>query len=171
MALERLAAAWRESYIQEATERERSGDDGECVFCRLAALEVGPESGVLYATERCYVCLNAFPYGSGHVLVLPRGHLSTLGDLDEETATEFFAVLRLAVRAVEAAYRPDGMNVGMNLGRAAGAGIPAHLHAHVLPRWVGDSNFMTSIAETRVLPESLPTTWEKVSSAWPRVGL
>ena len=119
-------------------------------------------SGVLFRNEATYVILNAFPYGSGHLLVLPRRHVADLQELSDDEYEQFFWTLRRTVRAVEAAYGPDGMNVGMNLGLAAGAGIPKHLHGHVLPRWTGDTNFMTSIGETRVLPESLQSTWQKV---------
>jgi len=117
---------------------------------------------VLFRTDTSFVTLNAFPYGSGHLLVLPRRHVATLQELRDDEYTEFFWTLRKTVVALEATYGPDGMNVGLNLGHAAGAGIPKHLHAHVLPRWNGDTNFMTSIGETRVLPESLASTWQKV---------
>jgi ATP adenylyltransferase len=166
MGLERFAASWRESYINDATQRERQGDDGRCVFCSLSELEPSSSSGVVVATPLSFVCLNAFPYGSGHLLVLPRRHLCELSALTEDESTDLFALLRRAAAALERAYSPDGMNVGMNLGRAAGAGLPNHLHAHVLPRWNGDTNFMSTIGETRVLPESLDSTWSKVSAAW-----
>jgi ATP adenylyltransferase len=170
MPLERFAAAWREAYITEATERERRGDDAECVFCALAREEPSADSGVIARSARSYVCLNAFPYGSGHLLVLPAAHLGTLEELDGSGADDLFAMLRRASAALRRAYEPDGLNVGFNLGRAAGAGIPGHLHAHVLPRWSGDTNFMTAIGETRVLPESLASTWAKVHAAWTGTG-
>ena len=168
MPLERFSAAWREAYIQEATVRERSGNSGPCVFCELASMEPGPDSGVVAHSELSYVCLNAYPYGSGHLLALPRRHVAGLGELTDDEYFDLFAMVREATRSVEVAYGPDGLNIGANLGRASGAGIPGHLHVHVLPRWNGDTNFMASIAETRVLPESLATTWEKVSDAWGR---
>jgi ATP adenylyltransferase len=166
MSLDRFSAAWREEYVSSATRDEKLRGPGECVFCTLLADGVSPESGVIAITEHCFVVLNAYPYGSGHVLVLPRRHLADLGDLGDDEADNFFRTLRRVVAAVNAAYSPDGANVGFNLGRAAGAGIPQHLHGHVLPRWSGDTNFMTSVGETRVLPESLSTTWSKVSAAW-----
>lgn len=162
MPLDRFAASWREAYVTGTSASENSRDEGECIFCSFAQDEANPSSGVLLRNESTYVVLNAFPYGSGHVLVLPRRHVATLEDLSDDEYEEFFWTLRRTVRAVEAAYGPDGMNVGMNLGIAAGAGIPKHLHGHVLPRWTGDTNFMTSIGETRVLPESLQSTWNKV---------
>ncbi|MGC8499358.1 MAG: HIT family protein [Acidimicrobiales bacterium] len=158
MPLERFAAAWREQYV--STAGEPTGDG--CVFCHLSEEPVGTESGVLWRGPLSFVVLNAFPYGSGHVLVLPRRHASGLDELTAEEYGVFSETIRRTARALELAYRPDGLNVGMNLGRAAGAGIPGHLHAHALPRWYGDTNFMTAIAEVRVLPESLESTWRKV---------
>lgn len=165
MPLDRLSASWREQYVREATANERSGDQNGCVFCELLADGVSDSTGILAVSAHAFSILNAYPYGSGHVLVLPVRHIAALDDLTEEEATDYFALLRQTVRAVKSAYNPDGFNVGFNLGRAAGAGIPQHLHGHVLPRWNGDTNFMTSIGETRVLPESLTETWRKISSA------
>jgi ATP adenylyltransferase len=162
--LDRFSAAWREQYVADA-----SGDAGEpdgCVFCALAQLAPDESTGVVWRGEYTYVVLNAFPYGSGHLLVLPIRHVAKLQDLDESEHLEFFGAVRRVVEALEEAYHPDGMNVGFNLGQAGGAGIPQHLHGHVLPRWLGDTNFMTTIAETRVLPESLASTWRKVHAAF-----
>ncbi len=142
----------------------------ECVFCGLLAAEVpDTETHVVWRHlgGLAAAILNAYPYSSGHVMVMPVRHA---GDLEELTADETRALwegVGQAVRAVKAAYRPDGLNVGANLGRAAGAGVPGHLHVHVLPRWVGDSNFMTSIADARVLPEPLAATYAKLRAAWP----
>ena len=166
MALERFAASWREAYVSEATDRERTATDNECIFCSLVELGANVDSGVIAISELSFVCLNAFPYGSGHVLVLPRRHMKDLDELTQSEASDFTTTLRQASRALTLAYRPDGQNIGINLGRAAGAGLPEHLHAHVLPRWNGDTNFMSSIGETRVLPESLSSTWHKVASVW-----
>jgi ATP adenylyltransferase len=160
--LERFAAAWREQYVSSTVASDNAGEAGSCVFCSLANEEVGEATGVLWRDETTFVTLNAFPYGSGHLLVLPRRHVAGLGELSDEEYEHFFLALRRTVLALETAYGADGMNVGMNLGLAGGAGIPKHLHGHVLPRWIGDTNFMTSIAETRVLPESLASTWQKV---------
>ena len=162
MPLDRFSASWREHYVSGNGALKNASEEGECVFCRLAGEDASEESGVLLRTELTYVVLNAFPYGSGHLLVLPRRHVANLQELTDAEYEEFFWTLRRTVKAVEMAYGPDGLNVGMNLGKAAGAGIPKHLHGHVLPRWVGDTNFMTSIGETRVLPESLESTWQKV---------
>jgi ATP adenylyltransferase len=172
VTLENLWAGWRHDYIQQATERERAGGTTSaqvsCVFCRLA--ESGPPSLdnlVVWRGERSFVVLNAYPYGSGHVLVLPLRHVGALGDLDEPEAVEIWAATRDSVTAIEKAYEPDGLNMGANLGRAAGAGIPDHVHLHVLPRWSGDTNFMTSVAGTRVMPETLQATWTKLRETWP----
>ena len=166
MGLERFAAAWRESYVTDASARERRGDPAVCVFCALSEMAPSSESGVLGFSSSSFVCLNAFPYGSGHLLVLPRRHLSELSALSEAESADLFSLVRHAAGALERAYAPDGMNIGLNLGRAAGAGLPTHLHAHVLARWNGDTNFMSTIGETRVLSESLDSTWAKLSAVW-----
>lgn len=132
------------------------------MFCELSHLAPSSDSGVVWHDEFSFVTLNAFPYGSGHLLVLPRRHVASLLELNNDEYNSFVWTIRRTVAALEVAYHADGMNVGMNLGQAAGAGIPKHLHAHALPRWNGDTNFMSTIAETRVLPESLVSTWEKV---------
>ncbi len=161
MALERFSAAWREDYVTSVSGSPATEGDA-CVFCTLGAEEVGESSGVLKKSTFTYVVLNAFPYGSGHLLIVPFRHVALLEELNDDEYEDFSLVLRDTVAALNATYEPDGMNVGMNLGHAAGAGIPQHLHAHALPRWNGDTNFMTTIAETRVLPESLASTWRKV---------
>jgi diadenosine tetraphosphate (Ap4A) HIT family hydrolase len=165
MSLDRLWASWRSAYVADVTLGR--GHESGCVFCALLREEPSPESGLIVANELAACLLNAYPYGSGHLLVLPRRHVAGLSELTDDEAAALWALSRQAVRSVEQAYRPDGVNLGANLGEAAGAGIPAHLHLHVLPRWQGDTNFMTSIAETRVLPESLAETWVKVTAAWP----
>jgi ATP adenylyltransferase len=171
--LERLWAGWRSDYLQAATEEEptgggATGDGPACVFCRiLASDEPDDRTYVVWRGERCFGVLNAYPYASGHLLLLPRRHVGDLEDLGGDEAAELWEAARTAVRAVKAAYRPDGINLGANLGRAAGAGVPGHLHLHVLPRWAGDSNFTTAVAEARVLPEALPTSWARLRDAWP----
>jgi ATP adenylyltransferase len=168
--LERFSAAWRENYITETTERERVGGEVACVFCSLATDEPTESSGVIAHSASSFVCLNAYPYGSGHLLVVPRRHVGALNELSGTEANDLFAMVRQSNGALEIAYQPDGYNIGLNLGRAAGAGIPKHLHVHVLPRWNGDTNFMATLGETRVLPESLGVTWQKVTRAWPRAA-
>ena len=166
MSFDRLWADWRSAYVTDATAASRSGGASECVFCALSAESPSAASGVIFEDETSFCVLNAFPYGSGHLLVLPKRHESSLLELEEREQAGLWKMAVSAVGAIERAYSPDGMNVGANLGEAAGAGIPAHLHLHVLPRWNGDTNFMTSIGETRVLPESLASAWERLSQAW-----
>jgi ATP adenylyltransferase len=157
MGLERLWAGWRAEYVATA------GQEDGCVLCRVLA----EESHVLWRGRRCGAVLNAYPYTSGHLMVLPLRHVAELEEVAGDEAAELWAGVADAVRALKAAYAPHGLNVGANLGRVAGAGVTGHFHVHVLPRWDGDTNFMTAVAETRVVPESLPATYDKLRSAWP----
>jgi ATP adenylyltransferase len=162
--LEHLWAGWRSEYVAGADE----ANEGGCVFCRLLAAESDREACVVWRGQQCAAVLNAYPYASGHLLVMPVRHVSDLEQLSLEETAELWAGVTAAVVAVKAAYRPEGVNIGANMGRAAGAGIPAHFHVHVVPRWAGDTNFMTSVAEARVLPEALPVSYDKLTAAWPR---
>jgi diadenosine tetraphosphate (Ap4A) HIT family hydrolase len=166
VTLERLWAGWRSDYVGSAS----GGDaDGACVLCRILASEEPPQQTyVLWRDDTCAAVLNAYPYTSGHLMVLPVRHVAELEDVQGAEAAALWALLGDATRALKAAYAPDGLNVGANLGRAAGAGVPGHFHVHCLPRWNGDTNFMTSLAEARVLPESLPATYERLRKVWPR---
>lgn len=159
MSLERLWAGWRADYVSAGDPDEGDG----CVLCRV----VEESSCAVWRGERCAVVLNAYPYTTGHVLVMPIRHLADLEDLDSAEASELWSAVADAVRALKQAYSPHGLNVGANLGRPAGAGLPGHLHLHVLPRWDGDTNFMTSVAGTRVLPESPEATADRLRAAWP----
>jgi ATP adenylyltransferase len=172
VSFETLWAGWRHEYIQEATARERAGEGGhdpaQCVFCRLAESgEPSVDNLVVWRGTKVFVVLNAYPYASGHVLALPLRHVGSLSELTEAESAELWAAAQEAVAAIEAAYDPDGLNMGANLGRAAGAGLPSHVHLHVLPRWAADTNFMTAIAGARVIPETLQVAWKKLSEAWP----
>lgn len=167
MSLERLWAGWRSEYIEDTATAAEASDASACVMCRLAdPARPDQEGHVIWRGERSVAALNAYPYTSGHLMVMPRRHVGELEQVTAEESAELWAGVTRAVRAVKAAYTPDGINIGVNLGRAAGAGIPGHLHVHVLPRWAGDSNFMTSVAEARVLPEPLSRSWEKLRRAW-----
>jgi diadenosine tetraphosphate (Ap4A) HIT family hydrolase len=171
VSIQHLWAGWRRDYIVEATARERAGgiasDESSCVFCRIATS--GPPSEdnlVVWRGALTFVVMNAYPYASGHVLVLPLRHVEPLTELTDAESAELWWATQRAVSAIESAYEPDGLNMGANLGRAAGAGIPSHVHLHVLPRWSGDTNFMTSVAETRVMPETLQLSWKRLTDAW-----
>lgn len=169
--LVRLWAGWRSAYITRITTDDaeiRPDADGLSLFERILAADLpDEETQVVRRGDRVSVLLNAFPYGSGHLLVLPNRAVADLAGLDPDESAELWATVEDAVAAVRAAYEPDGVNVGLNLGAAAGAGVPDHLHVHVLPRWAADANFMTAVAETRVLPEPLADTYRKVTDAWP----
>ena len=167
MSLERLWAGWRAPYLTEVTSDAPSTD--ECLFCRLAAADPD-EAYVVARDERAFVVLNAYPYTSGHVMVAPLRHEGDLEALPADDATALMHLTQRATAAVKRAYSPEGVNIGVNLGAAAGAGVPGHLHVHVVPRWNADTNFMTAIAETRVLPESLSDTMVRLREAWATVG-
>jgi ATP adenylyltransferase len=140
------------------------------VFCSILASGLSDEeTHVLWRHPEggAVAILNAYPYTSGHLMVMPVRHLADLEDLNDDEAGELWSALRDSVAALRRAYRPDGLNVGANLGRAAGAGVPGHLHMHVVPRWTGDTNFMTTVAGARVLPETLEVSAEKIREAWP----
>jgi len=164
--MERLWAGWRSSYLESAGAEVAPGPEG-CVFCRLLSASLPDEETlVVWRSPVAAAVLNAFPYGSGHLLVMPVRHVGDLGEVAGEERSGLWDAVHAGVAAVTSAYRPGGVNVGANLGRSAGAGIPGHLHVHVLPRWDGDTNFMTTVAETRVLPEPLAETWRKLRHAW-----
>lgn len=173
MSIERLWAGWRMPYVSAVTDRAGSaagaaGEKHGCTFCSiLASPAPEQETYVVWRGAWCAGVLNAYPYAAGHLLVMPIRHVGEIGDLRADESVELWAAMRAAVAALRSAYAPEGLNVGFNLGQAAGAGIPDHLHAHVVPRWLGDTNFMTALAEARVLPESLGATWERLRQTWP----
>ncbi|HLN13448.1 MAG TPA: HIT domain-containing protein [bacterium] len=134
-----------------------------CIFCTLPREGRDREHGILYQGRRAYVILNAFPYNSGHLMVVPHRHVARPEQLTDEERLEVFHLMTAAMQAVTDVYRPEGYNAGMNLGRAAGAGIDDHLHLHVVPRWVGDTNFMPVLGETKVLPEDLTATYDRLA--------
>lgn len=162
--LERLWAGWRSDYVSHP---DTGRDDRGCVMCNLVGAEDDEAALVLERTPLTVTVMNLYPYGSGHLMVAPVRHVASFVDLDEDETVAMARAQVRALQAIEAAYGPDGTNVGANLGRAAGAGVPGHLHVHVLPRWSGDTNFMTAVAEVRVLPESLEVGYRKLKAAWP----
>lgn len=165
MSLERIWAGWRAAYVTGDTgELEGSGD--QCLFCQLPHLD-DADAYIVERTDLGYTVLNAYPYTTGHLMVAPLRHQPELEGLTPEESQALMVALQRAVRAIKGAFRPDGVNLGANLGRVAGAGVPGHFHFHALPRWAGDTNFMTTVAEARVLPEDLRTTWQNLKQAWP----
>ncbi len=171
MALEHLWAAWRADYMAGTTKAPTPTDGQGCVFCRiLAGGEDDEERLVLWRGRHVFALLNLFPYTSGHLMVLPYRHVGEIEELESDEAAELWSGVTDAVVALKAAYGPEGLNLGANLGRAAGAGVLGHLHVHVLPRWFGDSNFMTPVAEARVVPEELSATARRLRAAWPAPG-
>src|SRR3954462_8199564 len=157
----RIWAPWRIQYI-------KGKKSDECIFCTKPGLD--DESALIVRRgERCFVMLNAYPYTSGHVMIAPYEPPAALAGLDRDTAHELIALTQESLRAIAAAYGPEGFNVGANLGTVAGAGVADHVHMHALPRWEGDTNFMTSLADTRVLPESLAETHRNLKEAFARL--
>ena len=156
-----LWTPWRYSYI---TSVDTSSQGGSCVFCELLHSGDDEKSLIVYRGEFNFLVLNAFPYTSGHSMIVPYEHLDRLHKLSEAASVEMMALARRLETALLELYQPDGVNIGMNVGKAAGAGIAGHIHMHALPRWVADANFMTVIGETRVLPELLSTTYERLKA-------
>jgi len=167
VAFEQLWAAWRSEYVSGIATKSPLESQG-CVFCAIASSTLPmTETFTVWRGQSCFAVLNAFPYASGHLLVMPLRHVGELEKLTADEATELWQATTAAVVALKSAYGPDGVNLGANLGRAAGAGLPDHVHIHVLPRWVGDTNFMTSVAGVRVMPEALESSWKKLTDVWP----
>jgi ATP adenylyltransferase len=185
--MDTLFTPWRYAYITSADKPDRAGvpaslsawpGDHHCVFCNLiasidyaiangiSAEEAEATGGLIHRGLHCFVCLNAYPYTSGHVMVMPYAHLDRLSQLPTEAAHELMDLAQRTEQALEGLYHPQGFNFGLNLGRAGGAGVAGHLHLHAMPRWLGDTNFMTTIAETRILPEDLQTTWKRMRAAF-----
>ena len=156
-----LWTPWRYQYMKEAA----SGEKPECIFCDAVAKKKDAETLIVHRGSNAFVILNRFPYTSGHVMIVPYAHVAELKLCDATTLSEMMQLAKRVEAIFRANYKPDGMNLGMNLGRAAGAGVTGHLHLHMLPRWFGDSNFMTVTGETRVHPEELNTTYERLSKA------
>lgn len=181
--MDRLWTPWRYNYVTRADKHLRKGVPAEldawqgdfgCVFCNMTAAvdhaiatgtprkEAERAAHIVHRGKDCFICLNAFPYSTGHVLIIPYHHTDSLAALESATAMEMMELARRTETCLRSVYKPDGLNFGLNLGESAGAGVANHIHLHGLPRWSGDTNFMTVTAETRVLPESLDLTWEKL---------
>ncbi|MDH7480745.1 MAG: HIT domain-containing protein [Armatimonadota bacterium] len=161
--MKRLWAPWRMKYIQQS---EMEG----CIFCDKPKENRDKENLILWRGKTAFIMLNSFPYNPGHLMIAPFKHTADMYDLGEDELLEISQLLRYSVRLLTAEMNPDGFNLGVNLGRPAGAGIEDHLHWHVVPRWNGDTNFMPVIGETKVLPESLEATYEKLKKRIENLG-
>lgn len=145
--MERMWAPWRHGYVSEGTR------GAGCILCRALTEADAPDSLVVHAAALNFVVMNLFPYNAGHLMVAPRRHFARLADATQEELGEMMGLARRLEHVLKEAYRPDGVNLGMNLGQSAGAGVADHIHLHVVPRWTGDTNFMTVVGDTRVIPE------------------
>jgi ATP adenylyltransferase len=158
--MDHLWSPWRFRYVSKADQ------SSSCVFCAKIAEEDDRANLILFRAEHCFVILNLFPYTTGHLMVIPYAHVNRLEDATDEAMDEMMRLVREASRHLQTVYKPRGFNIGMNLGDCAGAGIAEHIHMHVLPRWPGDVNFITAVGETRVMPEALETTYERLHQAF-----
>jgi ATP adenylyltransferase len=154
-----LWTPWRYQYVT------KSGETKACVFCEAPRLP-DAESLIVHRGTHCFVILNRFPYTSGHLMVIPYQHASALEELPDETLVEWIRLARESEKHLRGLYHPEGLNLGVNVGRSAGAGVAGHIHMHVMPRWSGDTSFITTVAETRILPETLEETWRRLSEAF-----
>lgn len=157
---DRLWAPWRLPYIESTAGTSRKSD--ECIFVDLPAQDEDRSNLILYRGSRAFVMLNAFPYTTGHLMVAPYKHTANIAELDDAELLEIHQLVARCTQWISEAYRSEGFNIGANLGRAAGAGIPTHIHWHVVPRWEGDTNFMTTVGEVRVLPQSLLDSYDRL---------
>ncbi len=155
--MEVLWTPWRMSYIKKVVQGKRSG----CLFCDVQRMK-DDEALIVYRGEKVFVMLNAFPYNTAHVMIAPYRHVGSLEEMDDDEILETMRVAKKIMKVIREEYKPDGFNVGWNIGAAAGAGIPGHIHLHIVPRWVGDANFMTVIGGVKVLPEALHDTFRKL---------
>ena len=160
--MERLWAPWRMEYIDSARDEEPGG----CLFCEKPKEGDDEKALILARSEKSFAMLNKYPYNSGHLMVAPFRHVGELEDLEDEEALDMQKLLGRSIKALKEAMQPDGFNLGMNLGRVAGAGVPDHLHWHVVPRWNGDTNFMPTVSGTKILPEALDKTRIRLAGAY-----
>jgi ATP adenylyltransferase len=158
-SMDHLWSPWRYRYVSTGVPKS------ECIFCSKAASSDDRGNYVVLRAERNFVMLNLYPYTNGHMMIAPYEHVATLADAQTETIEEMMRLTARAEKALRELYRPDGLNLGMNLGECAGAGVAGHIHMHVLPRWCGDAGFMSTVGETRVLPETLETTYDRLKAA------
>ena len=162
--MERLWAPWRMRYIEGA-------DSGSlCIFCAKPAEKKDTENLILWRGDHTFIILNAFPYSNGHLMVSPYQHTANLDELTDDEMLELMSTTRFGVNLLKGAFKPDGFNIGINMGRVAGAGIADHVHIHIVPRWSGDTNFMPVLGDTRVIPESLQVVYERLKAEIPQTG-
>ena len=159
--MQHLWSPWRKNYIEN---HERKPG---CALCMEAQNQDGPDNLVVFRGQRAFVILNRYPYTNGHLMVVSNEHMASLDVLDAATRAEMMELVNTSTLVIGAVYQPEGYNIGINLGSAAGAGIVDHIHIHVVPRWMGDTNFMSTLGETRVLPEELGETQARLKKAWP----
>jgi ATP adenylyltransferase len=162
--MEHVWSPWRYKYIATA------GGEGECIFCGVQEIDDPRANLIIHRASFNFVILNLYPYTSGHLMIVPYQHTGSLSSVSDAVTAEMMSLAKTAQHSLEAEYHPDGFNIGMNLGRSAGAGVADHIHLHVVPRWVGDANFISVIGETRVLPESLETTFDKLKRRFDAAG-
>jgi ATP adenylyltransferase len=150
------------NYLRTIISQRKEG----CLFCDMLRAHDDTKNHILHRGDSVFVTLNLYPYSNGHLMVVPNHHVPTLEDLDEATLAELLTVTQRCLALLRAAYNPDGFNVGINIGSAAGAGLADHVHQHIVPRWAGDTNFMTTLAETRVIPEWVDETYAELRALW-----
>jgi ATP adenylyltransferase len=160
--MNRLWTPWRMNYLENGPP---GGGEG-CLFCDKIAANDDAAHHVLYRGEHGYVTLNLYPYNNGHLMVVPYAHVPSLEELDTPTLTEIMTLTSRAMQVLRKAYHPEGFNVGINIGAAAGAGVAGHLHQHIVPRWHGDTNYMATLAETRIIPEWIDETYARLRAVW-----
>lgn len=158
--MKRMWSPWRMKYI------EQPGESNGCFFCEAVANPQDPQHLVVHDGSRAFVIVNRYPYASGHIMVVPKEHIPSLAGMEPDVLQEVIGLLAKAQSVLQAVYQPEGFNIGANLGAAAGAGVPGHFHFHIVPRWVGDTNFMSTLGETRVLPEEVSETHRRLQQAW-----
>lgn len=162
--MDRLWSPWRYRYVTSASDKS-TVSTADCIFCAKAASAEDRANYLVLRAQHNFILLNLYPYTNGHLMIAPYEHVATLEEAHPEALTEMMALSARASKALRTVYNPGGLNLGMNLGQCAGAGVAGHIHMHVLPRWPGDASFMTTVGETRVLPEDLETTFDKLRIA------
>ena len=158
--MENLWSPWRMKYVTD------NGKPGECIFCSYPKMKDGVENLIVHRGESAFVILNRYPYTSGHLMVVPYQHVASIEELTPEIRSEMMEMVNETLGVLRKVYQPEGFNIGINTGSAGGAGIAEHAHIHIVPRWVGDTNFMSTTGETRVIPEDMEVTYKRISEAW-----